>query len=179
MKQRDLNMIFFLCLAAAQALAALYLVWHWEDVLKSGQSYRWQTAPVDPYDALHGRYLAFSFKSFRAPVSGEAVAAGEYAYGVLERDERGYAVLRHVQKTRPEKGDYLRLSVTQVLSGQAVVKLPFERFYLEEGFSTEAEKNFRAAAGRESCIAVRIKNGEAVIEELYIENVPLREYLQH
>ncbi len=178
MKQRDLNLIFFLLLAAAQACAALYLVWHWEDVLTGGQSYRWQTAPVDPYDAVHGRYVAFSFKNLRAPRTGDGLVLGQDAYGLLERDERGYAIVKGIQKARPEKGDFVRLTVTQLTEDQVSFKLPFERYYLEEGFSAEAEKAFRAAAGRESCIVVRIKDGDAVVEDLYIENILLRDYLQ-
>lgn len=178
MKQRDLNMIFFLFLAAAQACAALYLVWHWEDVLTGGQSYRWQTAPVDPYDAIHGRYVSFSFKNLRSTAIGDGLVVGQTAYGLLERDERGYALIKGVQKGRPEKGDYIRLTVTQLTAEQVSFRLPFDRFYLEEGFSAEAEKTFRAAAGRESCILLRIKDGDAVVEDLYIENMALRDYLQ-
>lgn len=168
----------FVLLVLLQLTASLQLVWRWEDVLQNGQSYRWQTAPVDPYDALRGRYLLFSFPNLKAPLGGGELTPGQQAYGLLERDERGYARLKQIQAAKPQRGDYIRLTVQQINAAQVTVALPFDRLYLEEMLAPEAEKAYRAAAGREAAVAVKIKNGEAAVEELYIENVPLRDYLK-
>ncbi len=179
MKQITWRKGLFVVLAILQVSAALYMVWRWEDILQTGQSYRWQTAPVDPYDALRGRYVRFSFKGIKVPLVGEAVpGVGQRAYALIGRDEKGYAVLQGVQSERPRKGEYVRVKVQQVSAGFVSVNLPFDRFYLEESLAPEAEKAFRAAAGQESSVAVRIKNGDAVVEELYIENIPLLDYLK-
>ena len=57
--------------------------------------------------------------------------------------------------------------------------MPFGRFYMDEDLAPEAE---RAVWGgprgrREASVSVRIRYGVGVIEELYIDDVPIHQWL--
>jgi hypothetical protein len=57
--------------------------------------------------------------------------------------------------------------------------MPFRRFYMDEDKAPEAE---RAVWGgrrgqREASVSVRIRRGVGVIEELYIDDLPINQWL--
>ena len=57
--------------------------------------------------------------------------------------------------------------------------MPFRRFYMDEDKAPKAE---RAVWGgrrgqRKASVSVRVRNGVGVIEELYIDDVPIHQWL--
>ena len=57
--------------------------------------------------------------------------------------------------------------------------MPFNRYYMDEDLAPEAE---RAVWGgprgrREASVTVRVRNGVGVLEELYIDEVPIHRWL--
>ena len=61
------------------------------------------------------------------------------------------------------------------------LELPFERFYMEEELAPEAERVVRERSRggqRDAYIAVRVRSGSAVIEDLFVGGKPIREFLQ-
>jgi hypothetical protein len=62
------------------------------------------------------------------------------------------------------------------------VALPFDRYYLPEDLAPAAEQAYRTLASREpgptrAWVDVRVRDGHAVLEELYLDGVPVREVL--
>lgn len=154
--------------ALFQLAAPLYMAWHWEDVLKTGRIYYWQTAPVDPFDILKGRYVDLWFRDITGPVAGESeLMPGQTAYAAIREGADRLAYISEVGTT-PPVGDYVKVKVNYVQGGTAHVALPFKRYYLPEELAPAAEDAYRKSAGREAKVAVRVKNGYGVIEELYI-----------
>ncbi|TLM63957.1 MAG: hypothetical protein FDZ69_12030 [Deltaproteobacteria bacterium] len=172
----------FLLVAAVQLAVPGYMIYEQETTLRMGSPYRFKTAPIDPYDPFRGRYvqLRIEASSTRA-AEGEQIRPGDWVYVPLATDEDGFAQLLPASLTPPAQGDYLLLKA-RYASGSAVhLVLPFDRYYAEETVAPEIEAAYNRNSRREqrnAFIAVRVRAGKGVIEELFIDNLPVREYLQ-
>lgn len=182
MKNNKLLCKFFFILALIQLAVPLYMVWHWEDILQNGKQYTWLTAPVDPYDAFRGRYIDLRFKDMKGPILSKAqLNSGQTAYAMITEDQKGYAFISSISDSRPE-GDvnsYIKIKVSYIQDdNMAHFVLPFKRYYMQEGLAPRAEQAYRSNAGTEAMVSVRVKNGYGVVEELYIGDKTIYEYLR-
>ena len=180
MKKYKQMFIAFIVLAIIQLSVPLYMVWHWEDILYTGKQYTWVTAPVDPYDALRGRYVDLRFKEMTGPiVSNTQLNSGQTAYAMIAEDENGYAFINGISDSRPEGNSYVKIKVSYVQNGNiAHFVLPFKRYYMQEDFAPTAEQAYRESAGTEAIVLVRVKDGYGAVEELYIGKQTIYEYLR-
>lgn len=170
--------LLFTAVAVIQIFAALYMAWQWEDILQTGQRYYWVTAPVDPYDVFKGRYIDLRFKE----TSGQSLdntrfGYGQTAYAIIAENAEGKAFITGVSSQRPANQPYIKVKVYYSEGSNVHVELPFKRYYLPENLAAPAETAYRESAGKTGIAAVRVKNGYGVIEELYIGEKTLREYL--
>jgi uncharacterized membrane-anchored protein len=176
----------FLAVAAAQLFAPLSQIWRYENVLATGKVYKFQTAPVDPYDAFRGRYVALRFNETSAPIhAGDDLKRGQQAYALLQTGSDGFAKFTEVSATAPKQGDYLKVVCTYQGGNSSMnFSLPFDRFYMEESSAPKAETaywkyaNRRGESGGESFATVRVKNGRGAIEDVFIKNKPIREFIK-
>ena len=179
MKKKTVILMLFAILAVFQLAQPLYMAWRWEDILETGVSYRWRTAPVDPYDALRGRYIDLRFAENRGPViQGESIKPGQTVYALLGTDTDGFAYITGITAQKPALGDYVETRAGYMLGENINVILPFKRFYMREDLASQAEQVYWRTAGREGSVSVRIKNGMGVIEQLYIGDKTIDEYLR-
>jgi uncharacterized membrane-anchored protein len=162
-------------------------IWRHEDVLRNGVIYKLRTAPVDPYDAFRGRYVALNYADTVAPPrSGENLAPQSTAYVALRKDKDGFAQFSELSATPPVEGDYLRVEYLYSRDAGttgAHFRLPFNRYYMEESKAPRAETaywkhgNRRNQKDNTTYVTVRIKNGRGVIENLFIQDKPILEFL--
>src|SRR4051794_20169229 len=96
-----MNLRFALCLllSAGQIGVPAYLISQHELALRYGRVFKFQTAPVDPYDAFRGRYVALSFDAHTAP-SSENIERGTKLWAVLTEDEHGFAKIDRVSREK-------------------------------------------------------------------------------
>ncbi len=162
-----------------QVAMPLYMAWRWENILQTGQRFYWQTAPVDPYDAFKGRYVALRFKEDTVSVvDSDSLEFRQKAYAIIEENSEGKAFVSKVTTKRPEQGVYVKAQVYRAGQDKVHVILPFTRFYLPENLAPAAEAAYRDSAGKTGIAAVRIKDGYGVVEELYIGDKTLYEFLR-
>ena len=180
MKKNKLFFRIFIVLAIIQLAAPLYMVWHYEDILHTGQRFIWVTAPVDPYDALRGRYVDLRFKEMTGPILGNAqLNSGQTAYAMIAEDQNGYAVISGITDAHPEGNTYVKIKVSYIENANIVhFVLPFNRYYMQEQLAPIAEQAYRKSAGKEATVLVRVKDGYGVVEELYIGDQTIYEYLR-
>jgi uncharacterized membrane-anchored protein len=50
----------FIAVAVVQLATPIGQIWKYEDALQTGRSYKFRTAPVDPYDAFRRKYVALN-----------------------------------------------------------------------------------------------------------------------
>jgi hypothetical protein len=68
-----------------------------------------------------------------------------------------------------------------VYDNKAHVVFPFDKFWLNEADAPAAEAAYMANSRRENLNAyatVRVDDGDAAIEEIYLDGQPLRDYLR-
>ncbi|MBU2702791.1 putative membrane-anchored protein [Sporomusaceae bacterium BoRhaA] len=180
MKKNKRTLWLFIVLAVIQLAVPLYMIWRFEDTLQTGQQYTWITAPVDPYDALRGRYVDLQFKDAKAPIlNSDLLHSGQTAYAIIAKDEKGHAFISGVSAFRPEGNAYINVKINYIQDNTiANFTLPFKRYYMREELAPIAERAYRQNAGRDGIVTVRVKNGNAVVEELYIGDKTIYEYLR-
>lgn len=170
-------------LAAVQLATPAYMLAGRERTLRTGEAFRFQTAPVDPYDAFRGRYVALSVGTTNVPWTGEAFKhrRGRTVYVTLAQGANGYAVLQQASPRRPAQGAYVRANAWGYApGGQVNVRLPIDRFYLPEDEAPAAERAYREHSRRgnqEAEVVVRVRQGDMVIEDLLVEGKPIRAWL--
>lgn len=172
----------------------------YEDILAHGKRYLFKTAPVDPYDLFRGRYVALSQENLEIMVTEKETKEyerGGKAWVTLKTGEGGYTTFAGISKT-PSGGEELKVEVAWAgpryapppRDGKAAVKEqkewsvhikpPFDRYYMNEKLAPEAEAAYRnRGEGKiNPYIAVRIKNGRGVIEELFIDGKPVGDWIK-
>ena len=180
MKTKSLLFLFAVAVLLQLAVPASMIAKR-ERVLREGQVFKFRTAPVDPYDAFRGRFVALSLEERSVPLApGQDFQRGQKVYALLAQDADGFAHYAGLSRTRPETEPFLATRIQYVNHTNAFLHLPFDRFYMEESQAPAAEKAYwehSRRTNRTAYIQVRIQNGFGVIEDLYLDGTPIRQYL--
>jgi len=173
----NLRLLIFIPLALLQFSVPGWMIFHEEQTLQHGRLFKFRTAPVDPYDALRGRYVALRFDAENNSVIKAAPWPDDQKVWVqLETDPQGFAKVKQVSTT-PLRGD----DVMEAHSRWGGLQFPFDRYYLDEKIAPKAEAAYRANNTRNhenAYVTVRILDGHAALEDLYIDDKPIREFLR-
>ena len=183
MNKKKIILGLFSILVVVQIIVPVSMIMKREDTLRNGTRYLFRTKPVDPYDAFRGRYVALGFEQDAFPQTDTAHwVHGQYAYAILKKDEHGFATID--QLTHEPAGDdtYIKVKTWGVWDNKVHLRFPFDRYYMEETHAPQAEKAYRDHSQREekdAYVSIRVKNGFAVLEELYIAGMPIIEFLEN
>ena len=185
--------IVFAVICVAQLAVPGWMIADRELTLRTGDLYKFRAEPVEPYDPFRGRYVRLRLSPTTAPAPQEGVGYNHFVYCQIEEDEDGFVRFSASTLEPPRSGPYLKVqslgiapagnagSTGEPAAPPAIrVRLPFDRYYMEEKLAPEAERVYRQVArerGASSYITIRIRGGKAVIEELFIDDLPIRDYL--
>jgi len=136
-------------------------------------------------DAFRGRYVAIRFALDRAPApAGLELGRRQRLFVPVERDSDGFAAFGPAALDRPASGAYLRLTSEGIYPDddgipRVWLSIPFSRYYMDEHLAPEAERAvWNGPRGeRESSVTVRVRDGVGVIEDLYIDGIPIHQWL--
>ena len=174
-----------LCLSLFAVLAVVQLsvpgsvVWRRQQTLKRGHVWKFKTEPVDPVDAVRGRYIALRF-ALDQVASHEPLSNGP-AYAILKEDENGFAKIDHLSATPVSGDDVVRVETAGWWSEMQHVRFPFDRYWVSEANAPAAEQAYLANSRRgneNAYFTVRVRAGDAAVEQLYLDNQPLPDYLR-
>lgn len=169
--------IVFILVACAQIAVPASLIWKRERTLKEGHIWKFRTAPVDPVDAFRGRYVALEFEAEGQEISPPPnVGSGQTVFITLAPDIDGCARVEQVFPTPPPGDNFIEAR----LVGKTV-SLPFDKYWVTERDAPAAEAAYRAQSTREkrnAFVTVRVFKGDAALEQLYLDGLPLGEYLR-
>lgn len=187
---RKLALAGLALLALVQWAVPAAMIHGQQKTLAEGEVYRFRNAPVDPADPFRGRYVTLSFDAACVP---KDVAHGDMnarpLYALLGQDVDGYATVARLSDSRPGQGDYVNVRRSRWDSGclgsELRVDFPFNRYYLPEDLAPRAESAYRDMTSRSSgevgrvaaYVGVRVREGHAALEELYLDGKPLRQFL--
>jgi uncharacterized membrane-anchored protein len=175
-----LRIIIFTLVALTQISVPASMIWKRQRTLREGRLWKFRTAPVDPVDAMRGRYLALRFEAEEFPRS-EGLASEEMSYIRLREDADGFAVIDSVNETTTGADDTIGVESRGYYGGKQHVRFSFDQFWVTEANAPAAEKAYAEHNRREKIDAyatVRILGGDAGIEELYLAGQPLHDYLR-
>jgi uncharacterized membrane-anchored protein len=171
------RLIVFGLVAGAQLAVPGSLIWKRENTLRQGSVWKFRTAPVDPVDAFRGRYVALHFDAEIQEISPPADASsGDAVFVTLKQNAEGFAEIDQVSSTKPDRDDFLAAQ----LYGNKIT-LPFDKYWVTERDAPAAEiayQNLSRHGNQNAYVSVRIFRGDAAIEQLYLDNQPLGDYLR-
>ena len=171
------RLIVFVLVAFAQLAVPGSLIWKREHTLRQGNVWKFRTAPVDPVDVFRGRYVALHFDIETQEVSPPANSnSGDTIFVTLKSNAEGFAEIDQVLATRPAGDDFMEAR----LLGKTIA-LPFDKYWVTERDAPAAETAYRNLSRRgnqNAYVSVRVFRGDAAIEQLYLDNQPLGDYLR-
>jgi uncharacterized membrane-anchored protein len=177
---KNLRLGLFLLVALVQISVPASVIWRYEQTLRHGRVWKFRTRPVDPEDAFRGRYVRLAFAAEDFVDQNESVIPPHLRSVVLKEGADGFAVIDHVSDACGDGDDCFKAEF--VWSGRGrKPKFPFDRFYLEEKSAPEVERAYFANSRRGSVnvyATVRAHNGNAALEQLYIDGQPARDYVR-
>lgn len=182
MRNRLIIGLFF-CVAFVQIITPLSMITRRESVLKNGEQFKFKTAPVDPYDAFRGRYVALRIKedNVKAP-QALRLNPDQSVYALIAVDEQGFGKFTTLTINKPRGVPYIRAKVGYVSGDKVHLDLPIDRYYMEEKAAPVAERIYRQHIRQDKLdayVLVRIKDGFAVIEALYVGGKRIEEAVKN
>jgi len=154
-----------------------------EQALRKGDRFLFKTEPVDPYDAFRGRYVALRVAD-RVPVKKiREFARGQKVYVLVETGADGFSSFSGIATEPPDDVPYMTTRIRYAHYGgtNVQVHVPFDRYYMNERLAPEAERLYRehSRPGKHDAhIAVRVRHGFAVLEELHVCGKPILEFMR-
>ena len=182
MNYRKLIFPGFILMVLVQLYVPAQMILGREDVIESGVAYKFKTRPFDPNDPFRGKYIRLSFEEERVVVDTTLKwISGEDVYAILGTHENGFAKIKGLSKVAPTGDqDYIKTTVrySNYSSNSVRITLPFDRFYMEESKAYDAEVLSRVSFRDTSKLVyalVNVKEGEAVMSNVFIDDVPISE----
>lgn len=176
----------FILMVIIQLYIPVQMIGHKESILAKGKEFKFRTAPIDPTDPFRGKYISLSFNANTFHVANaEDWTQGDPIFVMLGEDEKGFVKINSISKDKPIDDDnYVKASIDYIIAdtmSYITVNYPFDRFYMEESKAQGAQDAYTEAALDTNQVAfavVSIKNGDAVIKDVMIDNVPIKDVVK-
>lgn len=157
-----------------QLFVPAYFVFEKYDTLKTGGEYKFEVSLYDPYDAFRGRYVSIQTATqlnLYEKYNSSALFQGS-KYGLISVGDDGFAFINSVTDAKPKTGDYVKSSKSNYFI------MPVERYYTDEDIAPQLEQ-FLLYNRKEvkPYIILRVKDGNAVIQGLYVDGMRIEDYL--
>lgn len=182
---RTPRLAFFGLIALAQLAVPVTVVWTRAQTLAHGRVWKFKTEPIDPEDAFRGRYVALRLEAekiwYQPGPSPDTFKPDSEYYATLKEDENGFARVDKVSQTEISGDNVILVKMGYWSGGFQYVRFPFDKLWVAEKIAPQAEQAYRenSRRGKENAyVTVRVRNGDAALEQLYIDNQPLVEYLR-
>lgn len=174
--------IAFIVVAIVQLSVPFKMIYDSEITEKNGTIYRFKTAPIDPIDPFRGKYVALNYELNSFTTKDTTWAAGQEIYLLLDTDKNGFAKIKSISRKNPgNDADYINTTVSGNYNGKLRFDLPFDVFYMEEGKALEAETGYaeynRRRDAKPAYALVAVLNGNAVLKDVIVDDIPIREYV--
>lgn len=177
--------LIFIIVALAQLFVPTQMIFNQEDILETGTAYKFKTRPLDPSDPFRGKFivLQYDINSFSSKDSTWQRHQDVYVY--FKKDKLGFAEIHQISKTEIESHlDYVIAKVSYYDNPQDVLRfnLPFDRYYMQETKAKDAEKAhtkaMRDSLPDNTYALVFVKDGEFVLDNVFINDIPISNYVE-
>jgi uncharacterized membrane-anchored protein len=181
MKTKQL-MILFIITALLQLAVPVKMIFDSEMTERYGPEYKFKTVPIDPTDPFRGKYITLNYDISSFPSADTTYTTGDQIYIALKKDSEGFAQIASISHEEPEvETDYVIADVSHNYGGNVNFEFLFDRFYMEEGKAAEAETSYATYSGtaraKPAYALVAVKGGSAVVKNVIIDGIPIKEYV--
>ncbi|MGL4854597.1 MAG: GDYXXLXY domain-containing protein, partial [Lentisphaeria bacterium] len=194
--------VIFIC----QILVISFSFINYELVMKDGTEIKLRVEGYDPLSPLMGRYIDIRAKDNKIKkYESEKYIYGynkenEYSYVILGTDEKGFAVPIKISESKPTEGIYIKVENLYAYGyyyedeqgkrkedkryKEINFSYPFTRFYLNEYDAITADEvipkklQLGENSNDEIYMTVKVKDGRAVISNLWVEGLTIDKYLE-
>ncbi len=176
--------MLFIVVAVVQLFVPAQMIFNQEAIINKGVAYKFKTQPVDPSDPFRGKYINLNFEQNSFVTTDTLWERKDKVYVYLNTDSLGFAKVDEVSKVP------LNLTKDFVVSEvgwynkrekKLNFNLPFNRYYMEETKAYDAEvavrNNQRDSLPNNTYALVYIKNGEAVLNDVIINETSIKDYV--
>jgi len=177
---KNIRLAIFILVALAQLSVPALMAWTRVRTLAEGRVWKFKTAPIDPEDAVRGRYVMLRLDAEDFTQS-EQLKSIDSIYAILKEGPDGFAQVDHLSPSPVPADSSMKVEPGGWWQERQHIVLPFRYFWLTENSAPAAEAAYRENSRRgqqNAYVTVRIRNGDAALEQLYINNKPLVEYLR-
>jgi len=176
----------FVALALVQLFVPAQMILGREKVLNEGTAYKFKTRPVDPSDPFRGKYITLNYELNSAETKDTLWGRNEVIYVKLNKDSLGFASVSKVSRSKfAFSDDFVKAKVRWYNSNEKEVDfdLEFDRYYMEESKAYDAELVYRESLRdglpeNDTYAIVFVKEGEAVLADVIINEVPIKDYVE-
>ncbi|WP_298237935.1 GDYXXLXY domain-containing protein [uncultured Algibacter sp.] len=176
--------ILFIGLAIAQLFVPAQMIFNKESIISNGAAYKFKTQPVDPSDPYRGKYINLNYDVRAYKTTDSIWERKDKVYVYLETDSLGFAKVSEVSKEPLNTSkDFIIAEVGwySKIEQELNFNLPFNRYYMEETKAYDAEvavrNNQRDSLPNNTYALVYIKNGEAVLNDVVINEISIKDYV--
>lgn len=166
----------------AQLAVPAWMIAERERVLRHGEVFKFRTAPVDPYDAFRGRYVALRFEESSVPaMPGLEIVGGMRLCVAVTNGADGFARYGAATREPPATGAWIRVKAWYSTRDRIQLQPPTDRFYMNEDDAPDAEAAYRDSSrvsNRTAYAQMRVLGGNAAIEDLYVGGTSIREFVR-
>lgn len=176
MKKKGIFVVFALLLLAIP----IFLMIRSEDVLENGVQHKLRLRAYDPFDPFRGKYLRLNYENTVTFDAG--LESGDACYVTLKKGEDGYSEFDHMHSEPPETKEYFESRVLRVYEDEGTFKtVHISKFFINESKASHAEdvvQSFQRDKPDEIYVAVRIMEGDIRLEDIFVQETPLLDYLK-
>lgn len=150
-------------------------------VLANGNVYKMKITSVDPYDPFRGNYLTVEFKQrttqlletdnvYKMDIHSKKV------YLVFGKGENGVDQIDYATLVKPVDRDY---TIAKAVHMERMLhfSMPFDSYYVNEKDAPAMEAAL-ARNIKDAYATIRVRNGKAVLDKLYIGDRTIEEYVE-
>lgn len=176
----------FILIALIQLYIPAKMILDQEDILTTGNIYKFKTAPIDPTDPFRGKYITLNYDNNTIEIENDSLwKRNQQVFVLIKNDKNGFAYIDTVLAEDPQNNrDYFKANIRFIRRNEPkklTLAFPFDRYYMEETKAYEAEIAYREThvdSSQNTYALVAIKNGESVLKDVLINNVPIKEFVE-
>ncbi len=175
----------FILLALIQIAIPAQMILYRESILNKGEAFKFKTIPIDPADPFKGKYISLNYANENVRTKNRGIKSNQDIYITFEIDSLGFVKPTDALTEVPESGYYVKAKAQFYdYSDKSMLYFdyPFDEFYMNENKAYEAEVAYRIAQTdslpNNAYALVYIKNGDAVLDNVFINDIPIVEYIE-
>ena len=160
------------------------MIFNHEEILAFGTEHKFKVVYVGLGTSFMGKYLELRYDDNSIEIE-KKWTIDETVYIHLDKDVNGFSHILKGTKSKPKEGqNFIKVKVIQRINEKGnrekVLSYPFEQFYIEESKIYKAKLVFQTQVdpSKTVYVLVNIQDGEAVLRDVFIEDISLIEIIQ-